>query len=206
MANICSNKIVITGKKYPLQRLKNFIEVQEKDFILTHWWLKKESEYGLVDAEYDDSSIILYVQTKWLPPKSELSTFSCTHPELEINVTYAEPVDELFGRLKIKNGNMLREEIEPYEYYINNDLDFQAEVNDIKNMDYEEFLNEYISKGGTYPIYYEEGCLIPGYEYLERHIVEKIKYKDLPLMINWEWSGDGELFFKERIEHGVDND
>jgi len=202
MANVCSCYMRVEGCKSELKELQKLIERQKPEFLDMFWFFTEESAggYGLFDFENWDDYLSISIAVKWDPPLSEFNNLSTLFPGLTFTVNYEEPGCNIFGVATIRNGAVLEEKKDPYDYY-SEFAEFQNAIGEIEDLPYDEYLKKYVEPGDIVDV--EIDC--PAAEYLERHIVERIKEEDLPLLINYEWGNEGGKHYKQRLKKGERN-
>lgn len=215
MANICSNYITITGNQTQLRTLANLIYTQDNHLSEKGYHHLIAGYYGLLanpkteaDIEktnevltsvqclgfsYDGEEIYLDITSKWVPPMDDMYKLIEEFPDLIINGHSEEPGNRAYSEFTISKEGQVEQQLEELDYLEKHGPeDFKEELNDIRNMPYEEFLKEYSSDEG-----YEDG---PNDEYLDMEILKRIKPKDLPLFIHRRWLDDAHEEYQKRVK------
>lgn len=204
MANICSNDLTITGDKTQLKRLYELITDQDETLLEKFCWFNDANGgYGLENLDeiteyFPQGSISLAISSKWGPPTDDLASVSEDYPDLVFIIKYSEPSMEIFGQTTICAGQITEHiDYDPYDWYIENYEDCGAEAENIKTMDYDEFIEEYVKPGH----FQETAEQIIGGWLLEKDMVNRVKDEDLPLMMNFKFMTiQAKELFNKRIK------
>lgn len=203
MANICSNVMTISGAEKPRGALRKKIVEQDTELLKIFGWFAEE-DYGRVndleDIKKETGDIVIDFTSKWSPPEKDLKVLSEAYPDLTFTVSYEEPGNDLYGKLVFKAGTVPEDTLMNLTEYLleNGTPEFTESAHDIKALAYRKFLKEV---GDILDSDYgdpRENWIV------EEMVLKRIKDKDLPLLINYEWSNeDAGNKFKERIKGGA---
>lgn len=203
MANICSNTMTISGNKLQVQDLRNRLNIQDKDLLDACSHLEKTGgkiAYGLeTDLPLPEcDSITLYISSKWGPPIDDFEGLVKMYPGLIIEVVYNEPGNLVYGKVIYSEGEKVEDTRYSEEEYLDlYDEEFNDEVENIEDTDYEEFKETYINSDDYYEEYIWERA---GY-ILEPKLIARTKTEDLPLLMGrLRWAEEP---YKERLAAGV---
>ena len=184
MANLCFNFILISGSKNDIRALRIKIEKQDEILIDIFPWFKyTKYDYGLYEGTlaYTLTSISFSFGSKWCFPIDEFRNLIQRYPQLSFEGEFEESAMEIFGRFEAKGGSYNISNISPLDYYTDHYEDFKEEREYIETLPYEKFLKHVLETD-----YNDQEDSIP-YCYLEPLILKKIKKKDLPLFVNYNW-------------------
>jgi hypothetical protein len=198
MANICSNKITITGDEPSLEALlKRLIEQDPAllDIIPNFSFQAISGDASDIEAQYfQEEEIGFSFNSKHSCPLDSITTLSSEYPDLNFHVVYEESGTDTYGEADIADGSCSdnsMNELEFLEKYNENYLD---EKESLLNLSYEDFIERYTHENifEDYP-----------YTYLDREVLKRIKNEDLGLFINRQWNDEQALAgFKQRLESG----
>lgn len=131
MPNWCGNTVTITGKRSTVQRVRNYVHLDDQPFSLeaidptpedkllddswypwrtSHWGTKWDVEAYFVDRIPigDDMYNIIYIfDSAWGPPIGAIETLSKKFKTVEILITYDEPGNDFSGHHLFKAGEVL---------------------------------------------------------------------------------------------------
>lgn len=131
MANICSNSIIIYGKKAQLEALVKLIENQDKDLIEIFPYID-ESRYADYTIWEDtltesDDRLSFSFGSKWSPPLDSIKVF-CDHLNAILMTSaegsWEETGCDIYGNWHYEDGNFNYQKIEGVDYYADNQPDF----------------------------------------------------------------------------------
>lgn len=199
MANICSNHITISGDTAQLEALLKRLLDQDQALIETvpNFTIDDANDFTIQDREdiYDNcGEIYFHFGSKWNCPLEDIETLSTEYPDLEFNLTFEEGGNDYFGTAYIQNGSCNETMMEAVEFIEEFHYDYISQRDEILEMPYSKFLKSY-----THDNEFDE---FP-FGYLDRHIVKRIKEKDLPKFINRNWyDKEAETEFKLRLAGG----
>lgn len=199
--------MTITGELSQINDLRDKIVKQDEGLIKIFTWFETETKpgnwYGLINdleelAEDEGAAISLEYTTKWNPPTDELIALSAAYPELTIENEYAESGNNVYGEHTFRNGTCIFNRPMTTEEYLLEDGDFGALIENIKTCTYKKFLKEYLpdmeNLEDNDPSYRAPGIV-------EKYILNRLKNKDLPLLVNHSWhSEDNQKEFETRLK------
>ena len=197
MANVCYCYMTVSGKSVDAlrQRIIKQDPTLEQDFT----WLLNSPYYGLTqnpqDFEDCEGDLLVNFTCKWSPPVEVLVDFSKSYPDVTFNLRYEEPGMSCFGLIIVSNGEVLKDTpMDEEKYLYTYDEDFRSEVQAIKGGSYKEFLKK-LKKMDTLDEAYQYD------RFFEFHYLNRLKDKDLPLIINHEWLDDSnQEIFQKRLK------
>jgi len=194
--------MTVKGDEKELQQLKELIYNQDNDFLEKYWYFSLSNYYGIENIQDNEDNLSILIFVKWVPPLEKFNELSTHYPKLIFEVEYEEPSFDIFGIATIHNGSIDNKKKDPYDYYAGYG-EFQDAIKEIKEMPYEKFTEVFLKENNISNYFESEEndvCeYIPGYGYLERHFVERIKDEDLSLLVNYEWCEDGKEYYKKRM-------
>lgn len=199
MANICSNKLTITGEEPSLEALLKRLKEQDPALlvIVPNFTICSTSDYCIFDIsniefEYDDISFPF--GSKHACPLDSIATLSTEYPDLTFNVVYEESGTETYGEAYITNGSCNDTSLTELEYLEKHNDNYVIEHTALWEKNYESFVKEY-----THGNFFDEHP----YSYLDRDVLKRIKDEDLGLFINREWNdSQAASEFKQRLGRG----
>jgi hypothetical protein len=204
MANICSNSITISGDSIQLNQLRKKIKKQDKSLLKEVYFLEHVGyeDYGLYQKPIEISNkgdLQLDFTSKWSPPERALQKLSILYPLLSIEVQYEEPAMEVYGTLKYLGGQCIIDTPMDQESYLSEyNEGYNELVSDIEESKYQDFTSRYLDTMEDLQDD-SETCMYP--DLIERKILKRLKDKDLPLLVGYEWiSKANQTEYENRIK------
>lgn len=199
MANICTNYLTISGDTSQREALLKRLLDQDQALLDTvpNFTIDNANDFSINDREdiYDNcGEIYFHFGSKWNCPLEDLETLSTEYPDLEFNVRFDEGGADYYGTAFIQDGSCNETMMEAVDYIEAYQVDYIEERDEMLEMSYDKFLESY-THGNEFDEY--------PFGYIDRHIVKRIKKKDLPKFINRKWFDDeAEAEFKRRLAGG----
>lgn len=145
-----------------------------------HWGCKWD--LGDITFENSDEQLRYVFSTAWSPPAAWLAAVAPKYPTLEFELVYSEEGNDVFGMVSAYGDQFEDLSYTEEEFREQHDPDYIAQVRFIKKLPYKKLILTYSDPESSFT------DLQPShYQYLDKHILARIKDKDLPLFVNREW-------------------
>jgi len=204
MANICSIEIEITsnvplieGQRDALSELDEKINKQDPTLLTLFPWFEWEEYYGASKDRYsaDEYHIYLNITSKWNFPLAQFKNLVVAYPELEFSGMYLEPSMAIYGDFQGSKGLVIHNSLDIIEFFSKHDEDFQNELHSIESRSYQDLIKYAATSNYLEEI---EFCDKEVYQYLEDQILDRVKDRDLPLLMSRRWVDDCK--YKDRFD------
>lgn len=157
-----------------------------------HWalshWSTKWSPYSVQEPKNIDGGMSISFDTAWRPADNWFLETSKQFPTLTFKNTYGEEGMDFYGIATYKNGECETEELDHLSWKLLSNEWFKEEYEAITKGSYKKVFD--IIKSGSI-----EDCD------LEKALVGRVKDKDLPLLVGFEFeSEDNQTAFDSRLK------
>jgi hypothetical protein len=198
MANICSNRITITGEVPSLEALLKRLLEQDPallEIVPNFSFQVISGDASEIGAHYFvEEEIEFSFNSKHSCPLNDISILSMEYPDLNFHVVYEESDTDTYGEASITDGSCTDNSMNELEFLEKHNGNYIEMQENITELPYEDFI-----KGYTHDNFFDEHP----YSYLDREVLNRIKDEDLGLFINREWmDSKAEEEYKRRLAGG----
>lgn len=200
MANLCNNYCEISGSDDQLEALWKRLIDQDAALlrVVPNFTIQESSDYCIYGEDCitrdQDGDICISFGSKWNCPLDGITSLSVEYPDLEFNFRFDEGDNDYYGTASIIDGSCTETEMEEVDYIEAFHVDYIDQRDSMLKLNYDEFVKSY-----THDNFFDEypfGCI-------DRHVVKRIKDKDLPKFLNRQWFDDeAEQEYKGRLSGG----
>ena len=153
-------------------------------------WGTKWGAYGIEGSENNVDNIVYTFDTAWSCPSVWIETTSQMFPSLTFKDSFT---DEGGGAgiltVCVNEDVYQEEEVSERDWALDNDTGAKEELEFITGGDYDEVIKRYLEQE------------YPEYEMLNEDLLSRIKDENLPLFMEYDWYGDDDKNFKERLRN-----
>jgi hypothetical protein len=151
------------------------------DWNIENWGTKWEPDS--VSFNDEGTRLDYSFATAWCPPLELLQKVSAKFPTLEFVIIFDESGNGSYGKYIFKNGKFDGKDYTEEEYLQRYDEEYQNELERVEEATREEVLRYFsgeVSLEDDFPHYY----------LIEPKLLKKLKKKDLPLIMDYDWQSE----------------